>query len=73
MWLGEEDAAVRITREAGGQQTLARCERPRTNAFGDVGRRGCEAFAERCGIQCRDREDTDAALMAPWMAGEVRA
>jgi hypothetical protein len=73
MRLGEEDAGVRVTREAGGQQAFTRRKRSGPNAPGNITRRSCEPLAERSSIKWRDREYTYAALMATWMASEVGA
>ena len=64
---------LRVTREAGGQETFARCAGSRADALGDVTRGGCERLAERRGVQRGDREDADAALMTAWTASEMRA
>jgi hypothetical protein len=73
MWLGEEDAGIRVTGETGAQQAFTRRKRSRTDAVGDIVRGGCELLAESGDIKRRDCEDADAALMTARVAGEVRA
>lgn len=73
MWFGEEDTRRFIAGEPFGQQTISRRNGPRSNALGDIGRRGGYSRAKGRGIQRRNRKDADAALMASRAAGKVRA
>jgi hypothetical protein len=67
--LGEEQAGGWVSREV-GKEARTRRRSARADAFGYGGVGRCQAFVELLGIELRDGEHADAALMAAGSTGE---